>query len=667
MKKKNWPTSSMEEKHNYTCARMNVLVNSRGGIKSLPQVRATISRYRGKLLKFQQQAQISLFNSEQKKLAENDVTGSGNTGFIQLYHDLVKTNKIERDPFQYKFVLILQALENNLNGLYDNVEKKLARGEVPRKKFFSSFFGMKKKAQGRSEEGSSKLAKEAETTQVEDEEALENYQNDDNFFIYEDGKNTKEKGTRLNYNSIESEEYYLQDIYSLVDEDNIKYIRGLYVYGSVGRGKTYFLNLLFDRIKLGKLKIHYHNFMQEIHKSFHEEKMKNSEDAIKSISIKMSKKYKLIFIDEFQVVHITDAMVINSLFNHLFYQGTVLLCSSNRNPKYLYHNGLNRERFIPFIKLLYKFNYIFEIDNYHDFRLRNNNVDNHIYSIPTKKFEEIKKMCNDMYCQVSKKDINHVRQVEKYSKEIAVSEFKTCVIPYSLYKYAIFSFNEICGKNISIDEFNAISNESHTLFIYDIEKMNEESKGNEMRRFILLIDILYEKNTKVFFFSDVPIFQIFQIPSIISHFHTLMERMKKKYNSFNSFKDDSSVHLKSGCFNRELFTKMVSQFHMDQEIGIKLFDAINFNINKEYIPMEYLRNVLAFHITNYEVDVKKHLKYLEDKDVKQEPIPYLLFDENEIDTNQENAFASMRTLSRMKHMGTVSYLEKHKKIYESNA
>ncbi|ANQ08758.1 Nucleotide binding protein [Plasmodium coatneyi] len=648
---------------------MNMFVHSRGGIKSLRQVRTTISHYKRKLLKFQQQAQFSLFNTEQRKVAENDVTSSsGNTGFIQLYHDLVKTNKIEQDPFQYKLVLILQALENNLNGFYDNVEKKLARGKTPRKKFFSSLFGMKKNAQGKGNAGSNKLADDAENGQeVEDEQSLENYQNDDNFFIYEEGTNTKEKEKRLHYDSIESEDYYLQGRDSLIEGENIKYIRGLYVYGSVGRGKTYFLNLLFDRIKLGKLKIHYHNFMQEVHKSFHEEKMNNSEDAIKSISIKMSKKYKLIFIDEFQVVHITDAMVINSLFKHLFYQGTVLLCSSNRNPKYLYHNGLNRERFIPFIKLLYKFNYIFEIDNYHDFRLRNNNVDNHIYSIPTKKFEEIKKMCNDMYCQVNKKDISHVRQVEKYNKEIAVSEFKTCVIPYSLNNYAIFSFHDICGQNISIDEFNAISKDSHTLFIYDIEKMNEETKGNEMRRFILLIDILYEKNTKVFFFSDVPIFQIFQIPSIISHFHTFIERMKKKYNNFNSFKNDASVYLKSGSFNREIFTKIVSHFDMDQEIGIKLFDAINFNINKEYIPIEYLRNVLTFHITNYEIDVKKHLKYLEDKDVQLEPIPYSLFDENEIDTNQENAFASMRTLSRMKHMGTVSYLEKHKKIYESSA
>ncbi|CAI7720917.1 AFG1-like ATPase, putative [Plasmodium vivax] len=662
---------------------MNMLVNSRGGIKSLPQVRATISRYRQKVLKFRQQAQFSLFSTEQRKPAENDVTGGGNTGggntgsgntgggntgFIQLYHELVKTNKIERDPFQYKLVLILQALENNLNGFHHHVEKKLARGEVPRKKFLSSFFGMKKNAQGRSKEGSNQLAEEAEAAQeVEDEQAVENYQNDDNFFIYDEETNTKERQKRLHYSSIESEQYYLRGMDSPIDEKNIKYIRGLYVYGSVGRGKTYFLNLLFERIKLGKLKIHYHNFMQEVHKSFHEEKMNNSEDAIRSISIKMSKKYKLIFIDEFQVVHISDAMLIKSLFNHLFYRGTVLLFSSNRNPKHLYHNGLNRERFIPFIKLLYKFNYIFEIDNYHDFRLRNNHVDNHIYSIPTKKFEEIKKMCNEMYCQVSKKDMNHVRQVEKYDKEIAVSDFKTCVIPYSLNEYAIFSFQEICGKNISIDEFNAISKASHTLFIYDIEKMNEESKGNEMRRFILLIDILYEKNTKVFFFSDVPIFQIFQTSSIISHFHTLMEEMKKKYSSFSSFKNDASLCLKSGSFNRELFAKMVSHFGMDQEIGIKLFDAINFNINKEYIPMEYLRHVLAFHITNYEVDVKKHLKYLEDRDVHLEPIPYLLFDENEIDTSQENAFASMRTLSRMKHMSTVSYLEKHKKIYDSSA
>ncbi|GAW81339.1 hypothetical protein, conserved [Plasmodium gonderi] len=646
---------------------MNSLVNSRGGIKSLGPFRATLSHHRQLFLKFQQEAQFSLFNNEEKKPKINSSHISSNTNFIELYHNLVKTNKIERDPFQYKLVLILQSFENNLNSYYNNVEKNLAKKETPKKKFFSSFFGMKNIIQEKDKEGNNQVIDEEENVEeFADERELENFENSDNFFIYEGNRNNAEVENRLKYSSIQNEEYYLSNNNMLIEEENIKYIRGLYVYGSVGRGKTYFLNLLFDRIKLGKLKMHYHNFMQEIHKCFHEEKLNNSEDAIKSLSIKMSKKYKLIFIDEFQVVHISDAMVIKSLFNHLFYRGTVLLCSSNRNPIHLYHNGLNRERFIPFIKLLFKFNYIFEINKYHDFRLRNNDTDNQIYNIPTKKFEDIKNICTDMYCKMNNKDMNHVREIEKFNEKLSVSDFKKCIVPYSLNNYAIFSFQELCGQNISIEEFNAISKKNHTLFIYNIEKMNEESKGNEMRRYILLIDILYEKNTKVFFFSNIPIFQIFQITSIISYFQTLIERMKKKYDSFNSLKKSLNEYLKSESFNKEIFINIVLHFGMDKEIGKKIFDAINFNINKEYIPIEYLRHILAFHITNYEVDVKKHLKYVEDKNVKLEPIPYMLFDENEIDTSQENSFASMRTLSRMKHMSTVAYLEKHKKIYEHN-
>ncbi|CRH00446.1 nucleotide binding protein, putative [Plasmodium relictum] len=625
---------------------MIILLDSRGFIKHLSRKINIINYRKRSFFNFQQQINFSLFND--KKNQKNVHNLNNNHNLIQLYHELVKTNKIESDPHQYNLVLVLQALENNLNNYYHNVEINLKKKEKSKKSFFSSFF-----SKGNNEYGK-------EVIELDEEIIVENFQNDDNFFIYTDNRKT-DKDNILRYKNIKNEKYFVNN---KVDEKDIKYIRGLYVYGSVGRGKTFFLNLLFDRIKLSKLRIHYHNFMQEIHKSFHEEKINNSEDPIKNISIKMSKKYKLIFIDEFQVVHISDAMVIKSLFNHLFYLGTVLLCSSNRNPIHLYHNGLNRDRFLPFIRSLFKFNYIYEIDNYFDFRVKNKNTDNNIYNIPTKNFEEIVRICNDLYCKTYNKDMNYVKKIQKFNEKINVSDFKKCIIPYKLNNYAIFSFQELCGQNISIDEYNAISKENHTLFIYDIEKMNEESSGNELRRFILLIDILYEKNTKVFFFSNTPIFQIFQTSSIISYFQILTERMKMKYNSFDHFKNSCKEQLKCDSFNKEIFINIMLNFDINKEISEKLFDAINYNINKEYIPIEYLRKILCFHITNHEIDTKKHLKYLENKDIQLESIPYLLFDENSIDTSQENAFASMRTLSRMKHMSTLSYLEKHNKIYE---
>uniref|UniRef100_A0A8C9HVR9 Nucleotide binding protein n=1 Tax=Piliocolobus tephrosceles TaxID=591936 RepID=A0A8C9HVR9_9PRIM len=597
---------------------------------------------------------------------------------------------------QYMYYTNMQALENNLNNYYYQVgEKATEKKDLQDLNFFSSFFNKQKTIDTNNEEELNESGTELE---------IELCKNDDSFFIYEENKNNYSKRNELRYSHIKNENYFVTNERDAIDststinntnsninlnknnsnnhllttDEKIKYVRGLYVYGSVGRGKTYFLNILFDRIKLKKLKIHYHNFMQHIHKKFHEEKINHSENPIKNIAISMSKQYKLIYIDEFQVVHISDAMILKSLFKYLFDYGVVLICSSNRNPKHLYHNGLNRDRFIPFIKLLFKHNYIYEINNYQDFRLKDSstvNIDSGnitnlstytIFNVPSPKFEEIKKICNNVYCSTYNKDKKWVSQVEKYNAKIPVSALKNCIIPYILDKYCIFSFNDICGKNISIDEFNAIANMNSTIFIYNIEKMNEETKGNEMRRFILLIDILYEKNTRVFFFSDTPIFQIFQENTIISLFQLLINKIKEKHKSFNDFKNFYTDFLKLDSFNKKIFDDIMLSMGITNEISEKLFKAINYNINKEYIPIEYLRKILCFHVINYELDIKKHLAYFNDNNSELELIPYLLFDENDIDTSQENAFAFMRTLSRMKHMSTKTYLEKHKKLYEHN-
>ncbi|CAD2099131.1 nucleotide binding protein, putative [Plasmodium vinckei brucechwatti] len=636
---------------------MNILFNSKIILKNNIVVKSKVCRNQFAFIK-SQHINFSISNEKHNNTKKNEAPKNVNTSFIELYHKLVETKKIEKDPFQYKLILVLQAFENNINNYYQHVENKLEKKETEKKTFFSSLFKSDKKRDKDKDE-------EAE----ESEEELGKLQNDDSFFIFDDKIKIRKKENKLRYEYIDSENAYNNNMNSCLNverENGIKYVRGIYVYGSVGRGKTYFLNLVFDRIKIGKLKIHYHNFMQQIHKDFHEEKLNNSEEPIKNISIKMSRKYKLIFIDEFQIVHISDAMLIKSLFKHLFDQGTILICSSNRNPLHLYHNGLNRERFIPFIKLLFKFNYIYEIDNYHDFRLRNSNSNDNIYNIPSKKIEEIKKLCINKYMDTYKKNIDYIKNVEKINHKIFVSNYKKYIVPYNINNYGIFSFKDLCCQNSSIDEFNAISKQNNTIFIYDIQKMNEEINGNEMRRFILLIDILYEKNTRVFFFSDIPIFQIFQTNSIISDFQNLIEKMKHKFNNFNHFKNHFDEQLKSNTFNRPTFCNIVRSFGISQEICDKLFDAINYNINKEYIPIEYLRNILCFHIINYETNIKESLNYLENPGVELKPIPYLLFDENDIDTSQENSFASMRTLSRIKHMCTMEYLEKHKKIYEND-
>lgn len=620
------------------------------------------------------------FFERKKKPIELKRSFSGNSSnndhdnFIHLYHELIKTRKIEEDPFQKKLILILQALENNINDFYGHVEAHSENSAVNTKKSKKSFFAY---LFPNKERGTKQKIDTTESTK--EQVSLEHLRNDDNFFLYTSENSCKQKREIWRFSKIETEEDILNNSTNCYSESNsykylnknqkdgITYVRGLYIYGSVGRGKTYFLNLFFDRIKISKLKIHYHNFMQEVHRCFHEEKINNSENPIKNVAIKLNKKYKLIFIDEFQVVHISDAMIIKSLFKYMFRYGTIFLFSSNRDPKLLYHNGLNRDQFIPFIKLLYHYNYIYEIDNFCDYRVKHGNTETNVYNIPNKTFEEIKNICASMYASTYKKDLSFVKTITQVNKEIAVSSSKKVVVPYKLGGYGIFSFNDLCSQNISVEEYSAIANEIHTLFIYDVKQMSEEMNGNEMRRFILLMDILYEKNIRVFFFSDFPIFQIFQAIEIISYFQTLLMKLKNKYEYFNHFIEAVQDELKEDCFDKAIFWKILFPLDVTKQICEKLYYAVQYNINKEYVPIEYLRQALCFHITNYEVETEKHLQFLQYKTggIKVKATPYLLFDENVIDTAQENIFASTRTLSRMKHMSTLSYLENHKKLYAS--
>lgn len=617
----------------------------------------------------------SLEKVKEQKVVKSET--NGNCILIEQYNELIRSNKIERDPYQYNLILILQTLQNNINQYYHHVESYVknynydeeieingsVKEERERQRNFRSLIHTifsKKNKQNINEE-ISRVEKGDELNEKEE------YENNDCFFIFKNNisKNKGEFNKQLVYRNIKNEEDCR--ISSNIPLENIQYIRGIYIHGSVGRGKTYFLNMLFDNLKITKLKIHYHNFMQEIYKMFHEEKLNNRKDPIKNISIKLNRKYKLIFIDEFQIVHISDAMIIKSLFNYLFHYGTILLCSSNRNPVHLYHNGLNRDRFIPFIKLLYKFNYVYEIDNYFDFRVKNRGTVSNVYNIPSMSFEKIKKICQELYAQVYQKSIQEIELLANENRKLFVSNLKNQIIPYEIDRYAIFSFKDLCSSNISVNEYTAIANGYHTLFIYDIERMNEEINGNELRRFILLIDILYEKNIRVFFFSDIPLFQLFPTSDIISNFQMFLEKIKSKYVSFDEFVKANKKLLKKDSFDRSILGTITNLLDITSEVSEKLFDAMNYNINMEYIHMEHLRKILCFHIMNYEIDTKKYLKFVEkrEKDISLDFIPYLLFDENVTDTSQENVFASMRTLSRMKHMSTESYLSQHKKLYEN--
>jgi Predicted ATPase len=168
-------------------------------------------------------------------------------------------------------------------------------------------------------------------------------------------------------------------------------IRGFYIHGKVGIGKSVLMDMFYNSLEMeSKLRIHFHLFMQEIHKKIKvQRKLSKRGDPIKYVAKNISKKYKVICLDEFQVNDTADAMILQRLFEKIFQKNTLLICTSNTEPNDLYFNGINRQLFFPFINLIKKECETFEIESKEDYRLKKLKS-NEVYFTPIDKLNKKK-------------------------------------------------------------------------------------------------------------------------------------------------------------------------------------------------------------------------------------------------------------------------------------
>jgi len=269
-------------------------------------------------------------------------------------------------------------------------------------------------------------------------------------------------------------------------------IRGLYIHGEVGRGKTMLMDLFFAASDVQrKRRAHFHEFMADVHERVHvyRRKIRSGEiadsDPIAQTAAALAEEAWLLCFDEFHVTDIADAMILGRLFTRLFEAGVVLVATSNVEPDGLYKDGLNRALFTPFLALLHERMDVVRLEAPKDFRLEKLNAQP-VWYVPADEDAEVAL------------DIAWQRLTGMLSGEPQDIAAKGRVIrvPEAARGVARFSFAQLCERPLGASDYLRIAHEFHTLIIEGIPVMDYPQR-NEAKRFIALVDTLYDNAVKV--------------------------------------------------------------------------------------------------------------------------------------------------------------------------
>ena len=270
---------------------------------------------------------------------------------------------------------------------------------------------------------------------------------------------------------------FLKKFFALGREPNW---RGLYIWGEVGRGKTFLMDLFFESVtNLPKQRIHFHAFMQDIHAK--RAKLK-SDDVIGDIADDLSTQAKLLCLDEMQISDIADATIIGRLFEALHARAVCIVTTSNLPPDGLYKDGLNRQLFMPFISWMNQNLDVIHLEGGVDYRL------GRILSHKTYFVGKAAAEMNTVWNQLTDHSAGEPIKLELLGRKL--------VVPKAAHGCARFSFAELCESPLGAPDYLALAKSFRTIFICDIPVI-KASDRNQAKRFILMIDTFYDAKTKL--------------------------------------------------------------------------------------------------------------------------------------------------------------------------
>ena len=268
-------------------------------------------------------------------------------------------------------------------------------------------------------------------------------------------------------------------------------VRGLYLWGGVGQGKSMVMDMFVDSLTVPTRRVHFHAFMQEMHASLHDARKSGFDDAVGPFAIQIAREIKCLAFDEMQITDITDAMIVGRLFEKLIEAGVTIVTTSNRHPNYLYKDGLNRQLFLPFIAYLKEHLDIHEIGAAKDYRMdRLQRSDTYFYPL-----DEAAKTAIDQTWATLAGGPGKELSLDLGKRVLKIPTFRNGI--------ARASFDDLCGRALGPKDYLVLAEAIKVLILENVPQLSKD-QANEAKRFVTLVDTLYEAKVVLIVSADVP-------------------------------------------------------------------------------------------------------------------------------------------------------------------
>ena len=289
--------------------------------------------------------------------------------------------------------------------------------------------------------------------------------------------------------------------------------RGVYMYGGVGRGKSFLMDCFFQAVPLArKTRLHFHEFMREVHRELQE--LKGIADPLDELGKRIARRFRLICFDEFHVADVTDAMILHRLLDALFKHRVSIVTTSNFHPDGLYPNGLHRDRILPAIELLKAQLEVINVDAGTDYR-RRTLEDMNLYLTPLNEANEA----------ALTTAFESLAEAQDEDRKLMI-EHRVLWARRRAGGVVWFDFQTLCGGPRSQNDYLELASQFHTVILSDVPEMPVRL-ASEARRFTWLVDVLYDRRVKLIISAAVPAEQLYTEGPLAHEFPRTVSRLQE--------------------------------------------------------------------------------------------------------------------------------------------